>query len=71
MAWFETPLLVVHNFVGKHEDWLAACSDYLGSLGVSDYGVEDYPLFDGAEGEVLVVPSGCLQSLVETKFSAH
>ncbi|WP_282349014.1 hypothetical protein [Pseudomonas sp. PS01301] len=49
MTWFETPLLVVHNFVGKQEDWLAACGGYFGSLGVGDDGVKDEPLLDDAE----------------------
>ncbi|WWL45073.1 hypothetical protein V5O39_03610 [Pseudomonas parakoreensis] len=48
MTRFETPLLVVHDFVGKHENWLAACGSYFGSLGVGEDGVKDDPLLDGA-----------------------
>lgn len=55
MAGLESSLFVMHNFVSKQEHWLAAGSDYLGLFGVGDYGVEDDPFFDDAEGEVFVV----------------
>lgn len=71
MTWFETPLLVVHNFVGKQEDWLAACGGYFGSLGVGDGGVEDEPLLDGTEGKVFVVLSGRFERFVEGQLKAN
>lgn len=71
MTWFETPLLVVHNFVGKHEHWLAACGGYFGSLGVGDYGVQDCPIFYGAEGEVFIVFSSSEEHIFKGQFRAN
>ena len=58
MAGLESSLFVMHHFVGKQEHWLAACSDYFGSLGVGDYGVEDDPFLYYAERQVFVVSPG-------------
>lgn len=70
MAWLETPLLVIHNFVGKHEDWLAACGGYFGSLGVGNDSVKDDPLLDDAEGHPFVTLSGQRDGFVEGQFGA-
>ncbi|MBD8791006.1 hypothetical protein IFR09_11520 [Pseudomonas syringae] len=58
MAGLESLLFVMHNFVGKHEDWLAACSGNFRSLVIGDDGVEDDPFFDGAQGHPFVALSG-------------
>jgi hypothetical protein len=71
MAGLKTTLLVMHNFVGKQEHWLAASGDYFGSLGVGDNGVKDYPILDSAEREVFVVPSGRHQSVIEPQLSTN
>ena len=39
VARLKTPLLVVHDLVGKHKHWLAACGGNFGSLVVGDDGV--------------------------------
>ena len=71
MAGFKSSLFVMHHFVGKHKHWLAACSDYFGSLGVGDHGVQDDPLFDGTEGKVLGMLPGRFELFVEGQLKAN
>nr|WP_163011015.1 hypothetical protein [Pseudomonas viridiflava] len=71
MAGFKSSLFVMHYFVGKQEDWLAACGGYFGSLDVGDDGVEDRPLFYGAEGEVFVMFSSSEEHILKGQFRAN
>lgn len=71
MTRLESSLLVVHDFLGEEEHRLAASGGHIGSLGVSDDGVQDDPLFDDAQREVFVVFHSSNHRVFETELCAH
>jgi hypothetical protein len=50
---------------------LAASGGYFGSLVVGDDGVQDDPVFDGAEGHPFVALSGASDYLIKGEFGAN
>ena len=71
MAWLETPLLVMNDFVGKQKHGLAASGDHFGSLGVGDDCIENYPLLDDAKRHPLVMFSSSEEHIFERQLRTN
>jgi hypothetical protein len=70
VAWLEPPLLIVHNFVGKHKHRHATCCADFGSLNLGDNCIQNYPFFNGAEGHPFVGLSGQREGFVKGQIAA-